>query len=188
MTINAHDILKSFYAAGSHSYDLLLRHSEQVTQKALTIAEQLSDLKPNMEFISQAAMLHDIGIGLTHTPSLGCTGYYPYVCHGVLGRRLLLKEGLFRHALVCERHVGVGIHAEEIERLNLPLPVRDMLPQTIEEKIICYADKFFSKANNAKKNEKQISQIVNGLRKYGIDKQLRFQSLHAELNPNKRTF
>lgn len=185
MTINAHDILKSFYTPGSRSYDLLLRHSEQVTQKALAIAGQLPDIKPDMDFISQAAMLHDIGIRWTRSPSLGCRGYYPYVCHGVLGRNLLARLGLYRHALVCERHVGVGLYAEEIERLNLPLPARDMVPLTIEEKIICYADKFFSKSNNADKKEKKIYQVVNGLRRYGIDKLLRFQSLHINLNPNE---
>lgn len=184
MAIDVYDILKSLYFPGSRSYDLLLRHSEQVARKSLEIGQRLSDIKPDLEFIFQAAMLHDIGIGLTHTPSLGCTGSHPYVCHGVIGRRLLEQKGLSRHALVCERHVGVGISAEEIERLNLPLPVREMQPLTIEEKIICYADKFFSKANNADRKEKEIPQIVYGLRRYGMDKVLRFQALHTLLNPD----
>ena len=37
--------------------------------------------------------------------------------------------------------------SREIEQQNLPLPHRDFLPETIEEKIICYADKFYSKSH-----------------------------------------
>lgn len=184
MTINAIDIIKTLYSPGRRTYDLLVRHSAAVTQKALDIAQGLSDLKPDLEFISQAAMLHDIGIGRTRTPELGCRGSYPYVCHGVIGRRLLEEHGLYMHAMVCERHVGVGLYAEEIERLNLPIPARDMLPLSIEEKIICYADKFFSKANGADGREKDVSEIMKGLRRYGMDKSLRFQRLHQLLTAN----
>ena len=182
MTINSLDILKTHYPDNCRTYQLLVHHSERVIQKALTIAQKRTDLKPDLEFITQAAMLHDIGIGLTNTPVLGCTGSHPYVCHGVLGRRLLEQHGLFRHALVCERHIGVGLYAEEIERLNLPLPVREMRPLSIEEKIICYSDKFFSKENDANGKEKSIPEIINGLRHYGMDKVLRFYALHNELN------
>ena len=45
----------------------------------------------------------------------------------------------------------------------------------IEEQIICYADKFFSKNGN-KPEEKSLEQIVHGLRRYGPDKVKRFQS------------
>ncbi len=184
MPMDALYILKSHYPPKSKTYNLLLRHSEQVAEKALIIAKSLVDQKPDLEFISEAAMLHDIGIGLTRTPSLGCTGYHPYLRHGVLGRTMLERAGLFRHALVCERHVGVGLYAEEIERLNLPLPAREMLPISIEEKIICYADKFFSKSSNGSTKEKSISQILAGLRRYGMDKVIRFQSLHHVLDEN----
>jgi uncharacterized protein len=182
MAINPFDILKSHYSINGKTYQLLVRHSENVAQKALSIAKKRADLKIDLEFIVQAAMLHDIGIGLTNTPKLGCTGSHPYVCHGVLGRRLLEQKGLFRHALVCERHIGVGLYAEEIERLNLPIPVKEMLPISIEEKIICYADKFFSKENDSNGKEKSIPEIIAGLRRYGMDKVLRFQRLHNILN------
>jgi uncharacterized protein len=182
MTINPFDILKTHYPNNRRTYRLLVRHSENVAQKALTIAQKCTELKPDLEFIVQAAMLHDIGIGWTNTPALGCTGLHPYVCHGVLGRRVLEQHGLFRHALVCERHIGVGLYAEEIERLNFPMPIKEMLPLSIEEKIICYSDKFFSKKNNSTGKEKSIPEIINGLRCYGIDKVLRFYALHNDLN------
>ena len=91
-------------------------------------------------------MLHDIGIFMTASPKIGCFGDAPYVCHGFLGRELLDKEGLDpTFGLVAERHTGAGICLETIQRHNLPLPRRDMVPITPAEKIICCADKFFSK-------------------------------------------
>ena len=93
-------------------------------------------------------MLHDIGIFMTRTPELGCHGKHPYICHGILGSDLLKKEGQPELALVCERHVGVGISKADIHRHRLQLPKRDMIPVSIEEQIVCYADKFFSKNGN----------------------------------------
>jgi hypothetical protein len=61
---------------------------------------------------------------------------------------MLEDMGLTAEALICERHVGAGISADEICSRRLPLPNRNMLPVTIEEQIICYADKFFSKSKN----------------------------------------
>ena len=51
-----------------------------------------------------------------------------------------------------------------------------MLPVSIEEQIICYADKFFSKNPNGQKaSEKSVEQIINGLQRYGPDKVKQFQ-------------
>lgn len=148
---------------------ILLRHGRQVARKAVEIAGRVPGLEPDIEFIEEAAMLHDIGICMTNTPSLGCTGIFPYVCHGVLGREILDRKGMHRHALVCERHVGVGIGIRDIKEQNLPLPERDMFPETIEEKIICYSDKFFSKGAEIKR-EKSVEEIVGSLAPYGEDK------------------
>jgi len=47
------------------------------------------------------------------------------------------------------------------------LPVRDMVPQTIEEKIICYADKFFSKSASNLSQPKPLDKVKRSIRKYG---------------------
>ena len=125
-------------------------------------------------------MLHDIGIGRTRCPELGCTGELPYLCHGVEGKRMLGDVGLTAHGRVCESHVGVGIRAEQVLRRRLPLPVRDMVPSTVEERIVCYADKFFSKGKNGGR-EKSTEEITAGLARYGPEEAKRFMELHHAL-------
>jgi uncharacterized protein len=175
--MNPIDILAEYYDRRSKTFNILVDHGKQVAEKALMTAGQVSHLKPDLKLIENAAMLHDIGIMETDSPGLGCRGKHPYICHGILGREMLEKIGMSEYGLICERHVGVGISAEDVSRFNLPLPAREMLPVTIEEQIICYADKFFSKNGNGRKaEEKTVSRIVSDLKRYGPDKVKRFQS------------
>ena len=171
------DILTRYYGRHSKTFEILVIHGRQVAQKAATAAAMAAHLEPDLNFIQQAAMLHDIGILYTDSPALGCHGPHPYILHGVLGRELLDKIGLAQHGLVCERHVGVGISAKDIRHHHLPLPERDMVPVSIEEQIICYADKFFSKNGNHQLSaqEKPVKQIKRNLKKYGREKVDRFQ-------------
>jgi uncharacterized protein len=172
--MNPVDIINEFYAPGSLSHDILIVHCSAVAAKALSVAGCVSHLNPDLEFIKEAAMLHDIGIFMTDAPAIGCKGQHRYVCHGVLGRKLMEDKGLPSHALVCERHVGVGLTIEEIKSRNLPLPLRDMTPFSLEEQIVCYADKFFSKKNSNNGKEMSLDQVIKDLEKYGSDKVQRF--------------
>ena len=173
-------IISEFYAPDSRAFEILVKHGRQVADKALAAAGKVSHLNPDTAFIEQAALLHDIGIFLTRAPELECAGDKPYVCHGYLGRELLEQKGLPRHALVCERHVGTGITAAEIRRFDLPLPNRDMIPITLEEQLVCYADKFFSKSLNGNGKEKPVSEIMLGLSRYGEDKVEKFMAWHQQ--------
>jgi len=76
---------------------------------------------------------------------------------------------------VCERHVGTGISKQDIIEKELPFPLRDMLPISIEEEIICYADKFYSKSAKDPTKPKSIKKIISKLHKHGEDKALRFR-------------
>jgi len=145
--VDTEALLRSYYRPSSRLYKILQRHGEQVADKACRLAQDHPELEVDLGFLREAALLHDIGIFQTDTPQLDCHGTHPYVCHGVLGRALLESQGLPRHALVCERHVGAGLSLEEIRIRDLPLPLRDMRPVSHEEQLIGYADKFFSKAN-----------------------------------------
>lgn len=171
-------ILYAHYAPGSPLTKTLIDHSIQVRDKALEIAARLSDRHPDSAFIAEAAMLHDIGIGQTAARKIGCKGDLPYVCHGVAGRNLLDQIGLPLHALVCERHVGVGITKADIKAQQLPLPMRDMRPVSLEETIICYADKFFSKKAGGEAHS--IEAILSDLASYGDDKVERFLRWHEQ--------
>lgn len=171
-------IIRKFYPPESLAFEILMVHSTMVAQKALAVAEVVSRLSPDTIFIEQAAMLHDIGIFMTDAPGLGCFGDEEYICHGYLGRALLEKEGLPVHALVCERHTGVGLSIADIEKHDLPLPRRDMQPVSLEEKIICYADKFFSKKIEALSVEKSLDKIRAEIGGYGEENLRRFEELY----------
>ncbi len=158
-------IEKYYPAANKELHDILLEHSIAVSEKAVEIAGKHPELNLDQQFIYEAAMLHDIGIFMTDAPSIHCYGDKPYICHGYLGAELMRREGLFRHALVCERHTGAGIPLEQIEQEDLPLPHRDLVPVSLEEQVICFADKFFSKTHLGE--EKTVEKARKSIRKYG---------------------
>jgi len=150
---------------------IIIEHSRCVANKAVQIARgsRLADVL-DMVFIEEAALLHDIGVSLTDAPALDCHGTHPYICHGVLGREILEKAGLPRHGLVCERHIGVGLTVEDIIAQGLPLPHRDMVPLSNEEKIIACADLFYSKKKLNLATEKSLEKIKNNLAQFGAAK------------------
>ena len=170
-------VLGRYYPPGEPLTTLLLNHSRRVKEKALAVADRVAHLNPDTVFIAQAAMLHDIGIFRTHSPRIHCLGSQPYVRHGIIGSGLLKELGLDRHALVCERHVGTGISKAEIISRKLDLPLRDMLPISLEEMIVCYADKFFSKSNDAE--ELPLETVCREIGRYGRDQLDRFLKWHA---------
>ncbi|MBP1677541.1 MAG: hypothetical protein H6Q20_2100 [Bacteroidetes bacterium] len=175
--LDTEKIIRKYYEPGSQLYHILVEHSLRVRDKALAIAARKPELQLDTEFIAEAAMLHDIGIFMCYAPGIACNGTHKYIEHGYLGADLLRKEGLPRHALVCERHTGVGLTLKTIVENKLPLPRRDMLPLSGEEKLICYADKFFSKS---KLNEEhRVEAIRNELAKYGEYQLEVFDSWHS---------
>jgi uncharacterized protein len=170
--MNPLELISTYCQTDSEAYRILVTHSRSVTEKALSIARLHPEMKLDIPFIEEAAMLHDIGIYLCNAPSIGCFGNYEYICHGYLGADLLRKDGYPRHALVCERHTGSGISLQMIKEQQLPLPHREMLPVSLEELLICFADKFYSKTKLYK--EKSIDKIIRGLSKYGEETVERF--------------
>lgn len=159
-------LLNKYYLKGSKAYDILLTHSECVARMALSIEEKHPELNLDRKFLYEAAMLHDIGVFRCNAPGIGCTGTEPYIRHGLIGSELLTLDGLPLHSLVCERHTGVGLTLEEIVRRDLPLPHRQMLPVSMEEKVICFADCFYSKTGDLKER-KSVERIIKGMAKYG---------------------
>ena len=140
-------IINKYYPEDNELKHILLAHSRSVADKALWIAGKHPELNLDKQFLEEAAMLHDIGIFMTDAEGICCFGSYPYICHGYLGADLMRKEGFPRHALVCERHTGAGMSLQSIIDQQLPVPHRNMVPVSLEEQVICFADKFFSKTH-----------------------------------------
>lgn len=165
------ELLEKYHRDDKTRWPILQHHSHMVADKAVAIARKLSDQQPvDITFVEEAALLHDIGIHLTDAPEIGCHGEHPYLKHGVLGREILEREGFPKHALVCERHIGVGLSRNDIIDQELPLPKRDMRPLSIEEKIITYADLFFSKAPKHGPEERSFDVVRQRLSRHGKDK------------------
>lgn len=175
--MNIDAIFARFYTGNTELLSTVGIHSGCVADKALGCLRS-NGIEADMAFVEEAALLHDIGVVRCDAPSIFCFGTLPYIRHGVEGRMMLESIGLPRHALVCERHTGSGLTVEDIDRQHLPLPRRDMLPLSIEEKAICYADKFFSKSGNLRE-EKSLSKVISQMEAHGEDALRRFLELHA---------
>lgn len=174
------EIIYHFHPEDTPLRRLFLKHSEQVRNKALAILAD-SPLDLDARLVAQGAMLHDIGIVNCHAPKILCMGTEPYIAHGVIGAALLREFGrrngidLEIHARICERHTGSGITAAEVRAQSLPIPEQDYLPETLEEKLICLADKFFSKSGDMQ--EKSLDRIRRSMQKFGEDSLARFDEL-----------
>lgn len=166
-----------YYSSNPELRSILERHSRSVANLALEINEK-RNLGLDPETVEAAAMLHDIGIFLTDAPGIHCHGTQPYLCHGVLGADLLRGEGAPEWAArVAERHTGAGISPEDIEAMNLPLPVdRCLMPETMLEKLVCYADKFYSKSGDMQR--KSLDRVRASMLRHSQSTAERFELLH----------
>ena len=183
-SVNAFEILARYYPATERSHEVIVVHSVLVARLAHEIARTClarpAAAELDLPFLLEAALLHDIGIGMCDAPGIGCHGGEDYIRHGVVGRAILEKEGLPRHALVCERHTGSGIPREEVLEQGLPLPDRDYLPESVEEKMICIADKFYSKSPKNLWKKQSLSKIDAKIARWGSGPKERWAELKRE--------
>ena len=157
-------IIDKYYPHGSELRRIYTIHAQKVTELALALSRKHPELPLDESFIEEAAMLHDIGIFLTDAPRIHCNGNASYLCHGYLGAELLRAEGYPLHARVCERHTGTGLTKEQIIANGWDLPHRDFIPETLEEKLICFADKFYSKTKYLE-TARTLEQVVESMLK-----------------------
>lgn len=109
----------------------IIEHCISVARIAMELAGMISrnGADVDMKLVEAGALLHDIGRCRTHS-----------VEHGVVGGQMAREKGLPEPlARIIERHVGGGITPEEAERLGLR--GGNYVPETMEEKIVAYADK-----------------------------------------------
>ncbi len=171
----------TFYPEQTEARFILEKHSRSVADLALEINEQ-QRLGLDPTEVETAAMLHDIGVFLTDAPSIHCHGLQPYIRHGILGADLLRRHGIPESAArVAERHTGTGLPAEEIISLGLPLPTdRCLEPETLLERLICYADKFYSKSRDM--SRKSLDRVRASMAKHSQASINRFEALHQQFN------
>ena len=196
--MTALDIIYHFYPQDTPLRRLLLLHSQCVADKALQIldhCERLGKVLPiDRKLVVDGALLHDIGICRCDARGILCEGTEPYICHGTVGAQMLrdyLAEckqeeeniqdvDIDACARICERHTGAGLTAQNILDQQLPIvPVRDLLPETLEEQLVCLADKFFSKSGDPSQ-EKDFARVSRSMQKFGTDSVERFQALCSQ--------
>lgn len=147
----------------------IIQHCKVVSETALDIAESIfeSGTIIDLKLVRLGGLLHDVGRSITSD-----------INHGVEGARLLREKGFPENlAKIAERHVGAGIPRKEAKILGLP--AKDFLPQTLEEKIVCYADKLVSG-----KQVTDIEYVINDFAiKLGPDHPSieRIKKLHTEI-------
>ncbi len=97
---------------------------------------------------------------------------------GEMAKELGLPENVVR---ILERHVGAGITADEAKILGLP--ARDLMPETMEEKIVTDADNLISRARRTSIEEA----IADLKRKLGSTHPTitRAMALHEEVMGNE---
>lgn len=183
MLLNTQTIIDHFYPQDTPLKALLLKHSTQVRDYALQLAHNAAGrLTLDLDIVANGAMLHDIGISHCHAPAILCCGTEPYLKHGIIGADLLREYAQINHLdlepfiRICERHTGSGLTANDIITEKLPLPPRDFLPETLEEKLICYADKFFSKSSDG--GLRPLDAVRRSLARFGTEPLARFDALH----------
>jgi uncharacterized protein len=149
----------------------VIQHCKVVADFAKKIAEKCrkKGFSVDVELVQVGALLHDIGRGKTHS-----------VDHAVVGAEIAKSAGLPNSIIsIIERHVGGGISKEEAEKLGWPL--KSYVPETLEEKIVAYADKRI-KGTRIVAIEQTIKKFSDEL---GWDHQSikRLRKLHEEFMP-----
>jgi tRNA (cytidine56-2'-O)-methyltransferase len=128
----------------------IISHATIVANIAAKMAEKC---ETDVDLVRTAALLHDMGRTKTHGPR-----------HGFEGAEILRGFGFPENiVLIVERHVGGGLDSEDAAALGLP--ERDMIPVTLEEKIVCIADKLVE-------DDKKVSieNEIQKLQEKGLDK------------------
>jgi len=172
--MNPLEIIKKYYDPKSEAFKALVTHGKMVARKALKAAKRIPELHPDLQLVEEAAMLHDIGIINIEAPLIGCHGGKPYEQHVIEGRKIMEKEGYPQHARICAIHTGVGLTKEDIIKGNLALPQEDLVPETIEEELVTFADLFYSKVPGKLIYEKSKEEVIESLKKLGDDKVKKF--------------
>jgi len=147
----------------------VIKHCEMVAELAVEIAKacETKGMTVDRKLVETGALLHDIGRSKTHS-----------VNHAIVGARIAKSFGLPEPVMsIIKRHVGGGITADEAKRLGWPKDI--YIPQTLEEKIVSYADKLIDGSQRVI-IERTIAKFRSE-RRVPASSILRLQKLHKEM-------
>jgi uncharacterized protein len=110
------------------------KHCIMVSKKGMKISKKIMKIKINYNFVEIGGLIHDIGRLKTHG-----------LDHGIVGGKIAKELGFPEEIVkICERHVLGGLDKRDIQKFLPEYDIDiDLIPQSIEEKIICLADKCF---------------------------------------------
>lgn len=145
--------------------ELTFTHSTIVEKIAIRIAEKLEKeigAEIDKEGLSFGALVHDIGVySCFDEDLLPVEGLPNYIAHGYLGYKILKGEGYpEKVARYAATHTATGFTVDDFERETIPLyPKQNWIPITLEEEILCYADKFHTKYPSFSTYEEQKARM-----------------------------
>lgn len=166
------------YASNQAMFEWVYVHCQAVW----SVAEQLIDqnnIPVDRDLVQVGCLLHDIGVYTLFDDVGKLHQGKQYITHGIRGSEILSNEG-FNETIqrFASNHTGVGLRKTDIVEHHLPLPPQDFLAETIEERLVMYADKFHSKEEplcfNSYEWYKKFAE------KFGQDKVVAFEDLAAE--------
>jgi len=141
----------------------VIKHSKCVRDLAVKIAKKAN---ADINIVELGALLHDIGRSKTHD-----------IDHAIEGVKIVKKYGLSSNLIkIIERHIGAGISTEVAIELGLPL--KDYIPLSLEEKIVCHADNLIDKCRRQKIECEIGKALQNNQNEYAI----KLVNLHNELS------
>ena len=147
MIPNAQQALALHRKYGSN--DRIVGHCQACAKISVALAQKATEQGHSIseQAAVAGALLHDIGRSQTQT-----------VGHGHVGAGILEKEGVDGAVVeIVKRHVGAGISPEEA--LALGFPPGDYIPRTLEQKIVCFADKMLD-GDRARPFEEEVKRFV----------------------------
>lgn len=145
----------------------VINHCKAVADIALVITKKIQNkgIRINSNLIEIGAILHDMGRSITHS-----------VDHAVIGAKIAREAGLPESVIsIIKRHVGGGITRNEAKKLGWKNDI--YIPLTLEEKIVCYADKLIENSKSAP-IENTIEKLI---KENKIEASNRVKKLYEEL-------
>lgn len=160
------------------SDERIVEHCKTVAKVARKLTEEFKrqGREVDEQAVHLAAMLHDIGRSRVQT-----------VRHGVDGADIAQREGADEAVVeIIRRHVGAGISSEEAKSLGLP--DLDYIPRTLEERIVCFADKMVD-GDKVRPFEEEVRRFI--MKKHDVARLIALrENLRQELgeDPEKVVF